>query len=94
MENSNNTAKLIGVLLLGAAVGGALGILFAPAKGSDTRKKLAGKSDDLTDAMKEKFNDFLEEIKKQSETVKDKSHEFMQDHEFMKDGHAKSAKTK
>jgi len=94
MENSNNTAKLIGVLLLGAAVGGVLGVLFAPAKGSDTRKKLAGKSDDLTDAMKAKFNEFLEEIKKQSESAKDKTHEFMQDNEFKKDGHAKSERVK
>lgn len=94
MENSNNNGKLIGVLVLGAFIGGALGILFAPAKGSDTRKKLIGKSDDLADAIKEKFNDFLEEIKKQSETVKDKTPEFMQDHEFKKDGHAKSEKSK
>ena len=91
MENSNNTAKLIGVLLLGAAVGGALGILFAPAKGSDTRKKLAGKSDDLTDAIKEKFNDFLEEIKKETEAAKEKTHEFSKDHEFMHDGKAHKA---
>lgn len=90
MENSNNTGKLIGVLVLGAVIGGALGILFAPAKGSETRKKLIGKSDDLADAMKEKFNDFLEEVKKQNETVKEKTHEFMQDHEFKKDGHAKA----
>ncbi|HXB40801.1 MAG TPA: YtxH domain-containing protein [Bacteroidia bacterium] len=70
MENSNNTAKLIGALLAGAAIGGALGILFAPDKGSETRKKLLAKGDDLTDAMKEKFNCFLEEIKKEVEVIK------------------------
>lgn len=91
MENSNNTGKLIGALLLGTVIGGALGILFAPAKGSVTRKRIAGKSDDLTEAMKEKFNDFLEEIKKEAETVKNKTHEFMSDHEFIKDGKAHKA---
>ncbi len=95
MENSNNTPKLIGALLLGAAVGGALGILFAPAKGSVTRKRISGRSEDLTDAMKEKFNDFLEEIKIEAEAVKGKTHEFMSDHEFIKDGKAsKSEKLK
>jgi len=72
MEHSNNTGKLIGALLLGAAIGGALGILFAPDKGSETRKKILSKSDDLTDALKEKLNDFMEELKKEAETVKDK----------------------
>jgi len=88
MENSNNTGKLIGTLLLGAAIGGALGILFAPAKGSKTRKRIVGESDDLTEGMKEKFNDFLEEIKKESDAVKNKTLE------FMADGHAKNGKSK
>ena len=78
MKNSNNNGKLVGALLLGAAIGGALGILFAPEKGSDTRKKLYAKSDGLTDAMKEKIQDFIDEFRKDKEVVEDKANELMQ----------------
>ncbi len=75
---TNNTGKLIGALLLGAVVGGALGILFAPAKGSETRKKLSAKGTDMSDAMSDKFEDFVDDVKKEVEKVKEKANEFME----------------
>ena len=47
--------KIIGGLLFGAAVGDLLGVLFAPEKGSDTRKKLKKKADDLKDDFENIF---------------------------------------
>ena len=76
MENSNNSGQVIGALLIGAAIGGALGILFAPDKGSNTRKKIIGKTDDLTESLKEKFDELLEEAKKEFEAAKEKATEF------------------
>ncbi len=56
MKESNDTAKLIGVLLAGAAVGAILGVLFAPDKGSETRKKLMTGAKDLAEDLKSKVN--------------------------------------
>ena len=88
MENSNNAVKLMGALLIGASIGGALGILFAPDKGIKTRKKITRKSENITDDLEEKFNNFLKEIKKEVETVKSKTNEFIEN------GKAKAEKFK
>lgn len=79
MTQTNDNVKMIGALLFGAAVGGALGILLAPDKGSETRKKILAKGDDLTEGLKDKFQDFLDEIKREMEVVKNKTNVFMND---------------
>jgi len=76
MGNANNTGKVIGAIFLGAAIGGALGILFAPDKGSETRRKISKKGNDLTDAVKEKFDAIVDKFKKEVEEVKDQATDF------------------
>lgn len=61
---------LLGVLA-GVAVGAALGILFAPDKGSATRKKISQKSDDYAEDLEEKFDEFVGGITKKFEAVKE-----------------------
>jgi gas vesicle protein len=73
MENLNNGSKIVGALLLGTAIGGVLGILFAPDKGSETRKKIVGKSEDLSEAIKDKFNEFVENFKDEVASVKERA---------------------
>lgn len=53
MKNTSN-GKLAGALVLGAVVGAAVGILFAPDKGANTRKKIMNGAKDLADDIKQK----------------------------------------
>ena len=57
MENLNGTGKIIGALFLGALIGGALGVLFAPEKGSKTRRDIAEGAKDLTSDIKKKIKE-------------------------------------
>jgi gas vesicle protein len=61
METRNNTTTLLTVALASAAVGAILGILFAPEKGSVTRKKLAGGAKNLASTLNPVLGNSLEE---------------------------------
>lgn len=60
--------------LAGVAVGALLGILFAPDKGTETRRKISSKGKEAAEDLKDKFNDFVDEVssrfdKRKKETV-------------------------
>lgn len=76
MGNSNNTGKVMGAIMIGAVIGGALGVLFAPDKGSETRNKISKKGKDLTGAVKEKFDAIVDKFKKEVEEVKDQANDY------------------
>lgn len=58
-----NTGKVLLGVLAGAAVGASLGIIFAPHKGSDTRKKIVQKGVDVKDTVKGKADGFVDILK-------------------------------
>jgi len=65
----NDNAKVVAALLAGLAAGAALGILFAPDKGSETREKLNDSLKDLGDAIKERTAEQLEHLNDFKEKV-------------------------
>lgn len=57
-----SNVKLIGALIVGAAAGAVLGVLFAPDKGSETRKKLAKSTDKLINQLSDKIDEGKEAL--------------------------------
>ena len=55
--------------VLGGIIGAALGILFAPAKGKETREKVNDWLEDTTEKTKEKLEAIEEEIKKRKDQL-------------------------
>lgn len=66
-----SSGKVVLALLAGAAAGALAGILFAPAKGSKTRKRILRKGEDLVGDLKDKFDDLLKVATEKVEKVKE-----------------------
>jgi len=76
----NNSVRNLVLFVGGATLGAALGVLFAPDRGSETRKKILSKardlSDDIMQAAKGKYQDMVD----QKDRFKEKAQDFMSDH--------------
>ena len=82
--------KMLTGILAGVAAGAILGILYAPAKGSSIRKKFTRrKKYDYSDELEEKFNDLIDNITEQFQTVVEEVN-LMADIEMLKAEKAKS----
>ena len=77
-----DSGKLVLGVLAGLAAGAALGVLFAPDKGVNSRRKISQGGQDYLDNLKTKFEDFLitatnelEYAKSEAENLMDKGKE-------------------
>ena len=71
-----SSSKVLLGFVAGAAVGALAGILFAPDKGTNTRKKIANKTGDITDSVKSTFSDFIDGVKDLYSGAKEDAEEF------------------
>jgi gas vesicle protein len=76
----NNSGKILAAAAAGIAAGAVLGILFAPDKGTETRKKITDQGKKIADGVKEKLNKGKEKLNGLKEdiaqTVKEKVEDF------------------
>ncbi|MEO8234129.1 MAG: YtxH domain-containing protein [Flavobacterium sp.] len=63
------SGKTAAGVLLGIGVGALLGILFAPHKGTKTRKKIMRKGQDYADELKGKFDGLYQEVSDKYEDI-------------------------
>lgn len=66
-----SSGKVLASVLAGAAAGAILGILFAPDKGSETRRRISEKGSGLADGVRSRVNEFADGISEKYESVKE-----------------------
>jgi gas vesicle protein len=67
MEKNNRILVALGI---GVAVGSILGVLFAPNKGTETRRKIADSSEELTNKIKNRFTKGKENMQSFKESMR------------------------
>ena len=71
----NTSGKILAAVAAGIAAGAVLGILFAPDKGTETRRKISEQGKKIADGVKMKFNKGKEKFNDLKESIGQKMNE-------------------
>lgn len=71
-----STGKIVLGTLAGLAIGAIAGILFAPEKGSKTRKQIMDKGDSYVEDLKSKFDEMVDSLSEKLEHSKKEAKSF------------------
>lgn len=71
-----NGGKVVASVLAGLAVGALLGVLFAPAKGSTTRRRILKKGEAYAENIKESIGDLKDDISEKIDMAKEEATRF------------------
>lgn len=83
IQISMNSVKLLTGILAGFAAGAVVGILFAPERGSRTRRQIINQGENYADDLKGKFDDFVDSLNKKYQSTLHKAERMVMD------GHSK-----
>ena len=89
-----SSGKVLLGVLAGIVVGAALGVLFAPDKGWNTRKRISKKGEDFTADLEDKFEEFLDSISVKMDEVKEDAADFSEKTKARVNGANKQSYTK
>lgn len=90
-KGTNDATKIVGSLVIGTAVGMAVGALMAPRGGAETRRKIVDKGKDLYSSVKDEIRSF---VHKDGEEIADKMHEYGVDMREQVESGAEEARNK
>ncbi len=71
-QKKESALKVLYGLAIGSAIGGVIGILFAPKPGKETREEISGIVKEAAAATSEKVKETVQEVKGKVEDLKDK----------------------
>lgn len=71
MKRLKSVENIVGALMAGAVLGAAMGLLFAPNKGSKTRRNMANSASDSVKSLKKK-------MKKETKALRSKANDLIE----------------
>jgi gas vesicle protein len=72
-----SSGKVLLGVVVAAAVGAVFGMLYAPAKGSATRKRIIRRGTDCAENVNEKLNEYTDVITEEYDTLKESARDLV-----------------